>query len=166
MVDYDIQTSCCRDKVMMACKERDSTELKVLAWAPRGDVFGLTDVAMCGSSGSVTSNITITKIKVMDSLTLVVGGGEQRVMTAIKDNASVVTVEKALILAIKAKTIANQIAEPVYVTIKETARVMFRMELDGTRLMETKQPGVLQLKTATLIFTGLMLPAMSLMIND
>ena len=52
MVDYDIQTSCCRDKVMMACKERDSTELKVLAWAPRGDVFGLTDVAMCGSSGS------------------------------------------------------------------------------------------------------------------
>ena len=51
-LDQEIQTSCCRDKVMMACKEKDSTELKVLAWAPRDDVFGLTDDTICGTSGT------------------------------------------------------------------------------------------------------------------
>ena len=55
-IDNTIQTDCFRDQIMMACKEDSSTNLEVLAWAPREDVFKVTDTADCGTDGSVAYN--------------------------------------------------------------------------------------------------------------
>ena len=40
-----------RNNVMMGCKEKDSSTIDLLAWAPRGDVFKTTDEVGCGKSG-------------------------------------------------------------------------------------------------------------------
>ena len=46
-----IKDACFRNNVMMGCKEKDSSTIDLLAWAPRGDVFKTTDEVGCGKSG-------------------------------------------------------------------------------------------------------------------
>ena len=53
VIDDTIKIDCFRDHIMMACKQTSTTNLEVLAWASRDEVFKVTDVPDCGTNGEV-----------------------------------------------------------------------------------------------------------------
>ena len=62
LIDNTIKTNCFKDKVMMTCKETESSKFEVLAWSPKEDVFGITDDVGCGANReeSISSTTRLT----------------------------------------------------------------------------------------------------------
>ena len=54
-----IQGKCTGDKIMLACRPVGASDLRVLAWADRATVFGVTDEEACNEhcSGNVVEVI-------------------------------------------------------------------------------------------------------------